>query len=149
MPINEIQGVDVKFQVRVLDGSDPTWKEIVCDIDDQAEMDNEVSEVDTKCGTVTGVKEMKGSYSGNAVSNAAPTSSEASYQDVIAWQKAKTLLEFKYFNEASGSIGVGEALFQTGSGRFTNSVLTAATGETMQFSWTFSPTGEIDLTPNS
>lgn len=142
---NEIQGVDVLFQVRESGGSDTTWKTIVCDVDDQAEMDNEITETDTKCGTSIGVKEMKGNYSGNAVSNALPTSSEASYQDVIAWQKAKTVLDFRYFNEASGAIAQGVALSQSGTGRFTNSVLTAATGETMNFSWTFSPNGEIIL----
>lgn len=143
------QGVDVLFQVRVSGASPTTWKTIVCDLDDQAEMDNESTEVDTKCGTFTGVKEMKASYSGNAVSNAAPTSLEASYQDVVGWQKDRTLLDFRYLNMAFGSIAEGESLFQTGTGRFSNSVLTAATGETMQFSWTFSPEGEIDLTPNS
>lgn len=143
------QGIDVVFEVRVSGDSDTTWLRLVCDLDDQAEMDNEVTEVDTKCGTFTGIKEMKGSYSGNAVSNAEPTSSEASYQDVVLWQKGKTLLDFRYYNLVAGTVAEGEALFQTGQGRFTNSVLTAATGDLMQFSWTFSPTGEIDLTPNS
>jgi hypothetical protein len=145
MAVVVTQGIDVAFEVRVTDDEVTTWKRLVCAIDDQAEMDNEVSEVDTKCGSFSAVKDMKGSYSGNAVSNADPTTSEVSYQDVIAWQKARTLLDFRYYNMADGTTLEGAALFQTGQGRFTNSVLTAANGETMQFSWTFSPSGEIEL----
>lgn len=150
MAATEIQGIDLIFEVRVSGDSDTTWDRLVCALDDQAEMDNEVSEVDTKCGTFTGVKEMKGSYSGNAVANATPNAgTEVTYEDVVFWQKNKTLLDFRYYNAANGAIAQGAAVFQTGSGRFTNSVLTGTTGEVVQFSWTFSPTGEIELTPQS
>lgn len=146
----EIQGIDLIFEVRVADGSDTSWDRLVCALDDQAEMDNEVSEVDTKCGTFTGVKEMKGSYSGNAVANAAPNAgTEVTYENVVGWQSDKTLLDFRYYNAAFGAIAEGAAVYQQGTGRFTNSVLTGSTGEVVQFSWTFSPTGTISLTPVS
>lgn len=141
----EIQGLNIRFQVRVSDGSDPTWKTLVCEMDNQAEMDNEVSETDTKCGTFTGVKDMKGNYSGNAVSNAEPTAAEASYEDVVTWQLLKTLLDFRYFNIADGVLTDGQAVNQQGVGRFTNSVMQGTTGEVVQFSWAFSPTGAISL----
>lgn len=149
MPTTEIQGIDVYFEVRGATDSVTTWKRLVCLMDSQAEMDNEVSEVDTQCGTFTGVKLMKGSYSGNAVSNADPTTLEASYQDVIGWQNDKTLLDFRYYNAAFGAITEGEAVFQEGTGRFTNSVLNGTVGEVVQFSWTFSPSGTIFLTAQS
>lgn len=150
MAATEIQGIDLIFEVRVSGDSDTSWDRLVCALDDQAEMDNEVSEVDTKCGTFTGVKEMKGSYSGNAVANATPTAgTEVTYEDVVFWQKNKTLLDFRYYNAAFGAITEGGAVYQQGTGRFTNSVLTGATGEVVQFSWTFSPTGEIEITPQS
>ena len=146
----EIQGIDLIFEVRVANASNTTWDRLVCALDDQAEMDNEVSEVDTKCGTFTGVKDMKGSYSGNAVANASPSvGTEVTYEEVVNWQKNKTLLDFRYFNLAFGSILQGAAVYQEGSGRFTNSVLTGSTGEVVQFSWTFSPTGTIFLTAQS
>lgn len=145
----EIQGLDLIFEVRVADASDTSWDRLVCAIDDQAEMDNEVSEVDTKCGTFSGVKEMKGNYSGNAVANAAPTGTEVSYEQVVTWQQEKTLLDFRYYNAAFGAIAEGAAVYQQGSGRFTNSVLQGTNGEVVQFSWTFSPSGTISLTPVS
>jgi hypothetical protein len=146
----EIQGIDLIFEVRVSSDSDTTWDRLVCALDDQAEMDNEVSEVDTKCGTFTGVKDMKGSYSGNAVANASPSAgTEVTYEEVVSWQQAKTLLDFRYYNLAFGVITQGGAVYQEGTGRFTNTVLTGATGEVVQFSWTFSPTGTIYLTAQS
>lgn len=141
----EIQGIDIIVEVRESAGSDPTWKRLVCEVDNQAELDNEVSETDTKCGTFTGVKDMKGSYSGNAVSNAAPTSSEASYEQVSLWQDDKTLLDFRFYNAAFGAIAEGGVVNQQCVGRFTNTVFTSATGEVTQFSWAFSPTGTITI----
>lgn len=141
----EIQGIDIIVEVREAAASGDDWLRLVCEVDNQAEMDNEVSETDTKCGTFTGVKDMKGNYSGNAVSNAAPTSSEASYEDIVTWQNDKTLLDFRFYNDAFGAIAVGAAVSQQATGRFTNSVMTSATGEVVQFSWTFSPSGTISL----
>lgn len=141
----EVQALDDIFEVRVAGDSPGPWKRLVCEIDNSAELDNETSEVDTKCGTFTGVKEMKGTYSGNAVSNAKPLSTEASYKEVIQWQKDKTLLDFRNYNEAAGDVTLGEAYHHSGQGRFTNSNKTATVGDVVQFAWTFTPTGEIEL----
>jgi hypothetical protein len=143
----EIQGIDDIFEVREVGEED--WLRLVCEVDNSAEMDNEVSETDTKCGTFVGVKEMKGNFSGNAVSNATPTSSEASYEQVVAWQKATTLLEFRNYNAAFGAIAESAAYHFEGQGRFTNTNKSSASGEVVQFSWTLSPSGEIFLTPQS
>jgi hypothetical protein len=144
----EIQGIDDIFEVWELDAPETRYR-LVCEIDNSAEMDNEVSETDTKCGTFTGVKEMKGNFSGNAVSNATPTSSEASYERVISWQKEKTLLGFANYNSAFGAVAESAAYHLEGQGRFTNSNKTSTTGEVIQFSWTLTPSGEIELTPQS
>lgn len=141
----EIQGIDIIVEVRPASASLSAYKRLVCEIDNQAEMDNEVSETDTKCGTFTGVKDMKGNYSGNAVSNAAPTSLEASYEEVVNWQQDKELLDFRFYNAAFGAIAEGAVVNQQCQGRFTNTVMTSATGEVVQFSWTFTPTGTITL----
>lgn len=145
----DIQSIDDIVEVRVAGDSPGPWKRLVCEVDNSAEMDNEVTETDTKCGTFTGVKEMKGNFSGNAVSNATPTSSEASYEDVVTWQKNKTLLELRNYNAASGSVAESAAYHLQCEGRFTNSNKTSAVGEVVQFSWTFSPSGEISVTPQS
>lgn len=146
----DIQGLSVSFWVREAADSDGDFRRLVCSLDDQAEIDNEVTETDTKCGTFTGVKEAKGTYSGNAAANADPNAgTEVTYGEVLAWQAAKTLLDFQLKNDAFDSIAESAAIHHEGQGRFTNSVLTAAVGEVVQFSWTFSPSGALSFEPQS
>lgn len=149
----DIQGLSVSFWVREAADSDGDFRRLVCSLDDQAEIDNEVTETDTKCGTFTGVKEAKGTYSGNAAANADPNAgTEVTYGEVLAWQAAKTLLDFELKNDAFDSIPAGDAggpIYHSGQGRFTNSVLSANVGEVVQFSWTFSPSGALSFEPQS
>lgn len=144
-----IQGSLILLAVREAGGSDDEWRRVTCSIDDQLELDNEITETDTKCGTFTGIKEVKATVSGNATVNASPTSSEFSWKDVALWQKNKTLLDWKYYNAADDTTAEGEAVYAEGQGNFTNSVNQGTNGETSQFSWTLSPQGEIHLEPQS
>lgn len=141
-----IQALDIVFEVREAGASGPNpWLELVCELDDQGELNNDESTVDTKCGSFSGVKEVKGTYSGNAVADANPSTAQASYADVAQWQKDRTLLEYRYYNRANGSITVGSVVSHQGVGRFVNSVVTGTTGEVVQFSWSFSADGDIDV----
>jgi hypothetical protein len=139
----EVQALDMVFEVRPAGSG--AYKELVCAIDDQGELDNEVNEKVTRCGKFSGVQDISATYSGNAMANSDPTTTEVTYADVAGWQKAKTLLDFRYYNKASTGILIGAVVSHQGQGRFTNSVLTGASGETVDFSWTFSPSGEILL----
>lgn len=140
----EIQGNDIIVRVREVGESE--WLQLVCEIDESIEHTNDVSETDTKCGTFNGVKEMKGNYTGNAVCNASPTSGECSYNQILQWQADREPIEILIENEAftaeSGdSVAEGEAVHIFATGKFVASTLTAQTGEVVQFSWTFRPTG--------
>lgn len=143
---NEIQGLDIVFEVQEDGDSASDWQVLVCEIDSQSELTNDVTEVDTKCGTFAGIKEMKGNYTGNAVCNATPTATEASYEDVVGWQKDRTRMNFRFRNTASGSVLANEGVFQQGEGYFVASTLQGTNGEIVQFSWTFKPVGEISIT---
>ena len=140
----EIQALDIKVQVREV--GDTTWKSLVCEIDSQYQHTNDVTETDTKCGTFNGVKDMKGNYSGNAVFNVVPGGSELSYDEVLNYQRNKTLLEMLIENEAYTAedgtpITEGSVLHIFARGRFVDSTLTGATGDIGKFSWTFKPNG--------
>jgi len=146
-----IQGLDMVFEVRTpADAStDPDtaagpWLELVCALDDQSELDNEVSVTDTKCGPFSGVKKPTGSYSGNAVASKSLSGTQASARMVQGWQDETTLLDFRYYNKDTGADSVnGDVISQQGQGYFTNSVVTGTNGEVVQFSWSFSPNGAI------
>lgn len=145
----EVQGLDMVFEVRTPadTSTDPDtaagpWLELVCSLDDQAELDNEVSETDTKCGTFTGVKKPKGTYSGNAVASTSLSGTQASYAMVSGWQDDTFLLDYRYYNKGTDD---GDVVSHQGQGRFTNTVLTGTNGEVVQFSWSFSPSGAVIL----
>lgn len=137
------QATDVVFEVREAGESGDEWQELICAIDDQGELDNEVSETVTRCGTFTGVQDATATYSGNAAADSDPTVNQATLLDVQTWQKNKTLLDFRYYNKASGAIAAGQILNNQGTGRFTNTQPSAPSGEVVQFAWTFTPTGEV------
>lgn len=145
----EIQSLDDVLELRVAGDSPGPWKRLVCEVDNSVETDSEITEVDTKCGTFTGVKEMKGTLSGNAVSNATPLSTEASYKDMLQWQKDKTLLDFRNYNAAAGDVAESAAYHIEGQARVTNLNKTATVGDVVQFAWTLSPSGELELEPQS
>lgn len=141
----EIQSLDLVFEVRPAGDSGAPWQELICAIDDQSEMDNEVTETRTRCGTFSGVQDPTLTYSGNAVSNSSPEPEQASFMEVRQWQNEKELLDFRYYNKANGTVTIGSVVSEQGSGRFTNSVSTGNSGEVVQFSWTFTPSGEVAI----
>jgi len=118
---------------------------LVCTIDDQLQLTNDVTETNTRCGNKVGVSEAKGNISGNAVYNITPTSGQASYDDVAGWQINKTSLEFQYQNEAftddeGNSYSAGDVLNFTGEGKFVDSTFTGGDKDVAKFSFTFKPT---------
>lgn len=143
-----IQGIDTVFEVRTPATTSPVvaagpWRELVCSLDDGFELDNEVSETDTKCGTFTGVKKPKGTISGNAVASKALTSAQVSFLTVADWQDDTRVLDFRFYNKAADGGTNGDVVSIQGQGRFTNSSLTASNGEVVQFGWSFTPTGTL------
>jgi hypothetical protein len=142
--MNDIQALDIKVQVREVGDTD--WLDLVCELDSQFELSNDVSEVESKCGSHVGVKRVKGNNSGNAVFNVAPENTEISYSQVRAWQIARTPLQMRVINEAftaDDGTNYAEAavMHYFYTGKFVNSVLQGPVGEVGKFSWTFKPTG--------
>lgn len=143
-----IQGLDIVFEVRTPATTDPVvaagpWMEMVCSIDDGLELDNEVSETDTKCGTFTSVKLPKGTLSGNAVASKALTSAQISYARVLDAQNDTELLDFRIYNKATDGGDDGDVVSVQGQGRYTNTSMSGTVGEAVQFGWSFSPSGTL------
>lgn len=143
MAQNSLQAVDIQFLVRQAGTSD-AYKELVCTIDDQLQLTNDITETTTRCGTKIGISEAKATISGNATNNITPTTTEASYDDVSTWQIGKTSLDFKYQNEAcedeNGNSYAAGAIFSfTGTGYFVDSTQTGGDKEVSKFSFSFKP----------
>jgi hypothetical protein len=143
----EVSGSLVNMRVRV-SGTLNAFKTLVCTEDSQFQISNETTERRTNCGVKTGISDPTFNASGNAVQNPNPTSSEVSYNEVKAWQKSKTKLDFNYNNDADVHNGLdkGEGIQNYGSGYFTESTASASAEADglLSFSWTFTGTGTLD-----
>lgn len=140
---NSVQGTDIIIKLREAGTSDD-WQQMVCEIDNQLQLTNDVTEKDSKCGTHIGIKPTKGNISGNAVHNTDPTSTEISYNGAVTWQKARQLLEFEYVNAAytdaeGNAVGEGAEISQTGTAYFTDTTFKGNNGEVSEFSFTLKP----------
>lgn len=142
----EIQGSLVNFQVR--EPGDTPWLTLVCTEDSQFQITTEVSKRRTNCGIKTSVSDVDFNVSGNAVSNASPTSSEVSYMQLKAWIVAKTKLEFRYINDADVPAGIteGQGINNSGNLYFTDVTATASAEADgiLSFSFTGEGTGTLD-----
>lgn len=145
--MSEIQGSLVNFKVRV-NGSGAPFKKMVCTEDTTFTITNGTSTRKTNCGPIAAVSVAEFNASGNAVFNFEPGGTEVSWDEVKAWQKAKTKLDFTYENDADVPAGItqGEAVSVLGSGYFTESAFTASAEDDGigSFSWTFTGTGTLD-----
>lgn len=143
----DIQGSLINFKVRE-NGTANEFKAVACTEDTTFNIDNETTERRTNCGIKQGIADPTFNATGNAVQEVPAAADHVSYNEVKAWQKNKTLLDFTYENEADVAAGItaGEAVSITGSGRFTSSSYNASAEADGigSFSWTFSGTGVLD-----
>lgn len=132
----------------VRDQGTSTWKQLVCAEDSQFTISSTLSKRKTNCGTKAkpGIPDF--SASGNAVQNAEPTSSEASYAYIKERIRSGVIQEFKYQSAADVSEGLteGEGIYNYGDGYFTEVTASASAEDDgiLSFAWTFEGVGTLD-----
>jgi hypothetical protein len=147
MATNEIQGSSVLAEFS-FDGA--TFKTMVC-LTDQS-LDGSISDntTETQCGPIVSIGEPSYTLSGSATVNAAQTSTEVSYEDVLAWFNNKTKVFAKLqspLNPGGITLALGGAFYHYIQGYFTGVSLSAAVGDIVKFTWTFKGVGVMDITP--
>lgn len=144
-----IPGEDDILELREAGGSDDSWLRLVCSESDVLETTSEVTEADTKCGPYSVTGDMKAAVSGEAVCNATPTSLEVSLKQMLIWQKAKTLLDYRSYNGTVDVAPESDAYHVEGQGRVSRLQKTGATKDVVKFSWELATVGEPELEPQS
>jgi hypothetical protein len=123
-----------------------TWKTLVCLETQDVPVQTTVNQVETACGVATGLGAIKFNPKGSAVCEASPTTSQATYHDMVGWQVSKTLLMFKVeYPGSGGSYGINVAL--SGTCYVTDTDLTAQTGQVIKFTYTLTGTGLLNTLP--
>lgn len=139
----QAQSIDVIFEVREAGQSADPWQEVICIIDDGSSMSSDPTETKTRCGTFSSVGTPTYEITGNAVAESDPTVNQVTLLQAQQWQKDGTLLDFRRYNQTNGTVTEGSVINWQGSGRFTNIDETAPESDSVQFGFTFSPSGEV------
>lgn len=121
-------------------------KTLTCEESSDFGIQSNVNSTKTKCGTFVSVDSPTGTISFSGVVNGSPGGSEASYNDIAGWVNAKTKLYALYQQAASGSVSLGTAVYVSGTGYFTDAKVTAAEGDLIKYTATFSFSGTMDTT---
>lgn len=134
-----------------LSTTDSNYKLITCEETSQASTTLAVTKTSTKCGPFTAVANPETALSGSGVVDADPAANQASYKQLEAWARAKTLLYFIYKNLADVASGLlnGEIVYLEGRGYLTEVTVTAQEGDLVKFNWAFEPSGTIDNSSDS
>lgn len=143
MAATEIQGSNIQLLLRE-SGSTDEWQEVVCEETVQIEVTNDVTTTKTKCGVFKGIDVADFKLNGSAVHNITPTSAEASHDAMLAWQLARTKLDFVFQNRAYGAIAAGAEVRMAGSAYITSTVLVGSNSEVAKFTWNLEGVGTLN-----
>lgn len=143
----ELSGVLVLNQISLDDGIN--WRTIVCEDTSTINGSSASSEKKTKCGTFTATSNNATTVSGSGVAGAEIDPEEISYLEMQQIRDAGTTFLFRRQNSASGAISAGELTYALFDAKFTEVTETAATEETVQFTWAVSSTGTVTWIPES
>lgn len=143
----EIKGNLVNLEFRNSGTSDP-FKTLVCTEDSEFTISATVTKRQTNCGRkgASAIPDFNATL--NAVQNANPGATEATYQDVKTAIIAQQKVDFRYASaaDAGEGLGYGDGIFNYGSGYFSElgAAATAADGEVLTYSVALEGIGTLD-----
>ena len=134
-----IQGKDVVVE---LSTNNSTWFSLVCEISNSLPITRETNSLSTKCNAGTTTRSL-GAYSwevsAEAVAETAPSGTQVSYEQLLAWHIAGTTLYVRV------SHNNGASFYHNGQCFITNLELTNEVNGVSQFSITLSGSGALTI----
>lgn len=137
----------VNYPIELSFDAGVTWKTLVCLTQYNVPTTLSTTETQTFCGIETGVGFQSFKPSGTATCRSFGTlgGTEATYGELLILQNSQTLFLFRVQAPATGS--TGRDFYLSGSVYCTDLTLTLNTGAVVEFNWTFSGSGLLDITP--
>ncbi|HEX4875141.1 MAG TPA: hypothetical protein VFV31_00620 [Chitinophagaceae bacterium] len=137
-----ILGSAVTLQLRE-SGTTGSYLTLVCETSSGMDGTASVTTTVTKCSTVQSVATPAYSFTFDGIVETAPSGSQVSYEQLLAWFGANTLLDFKRENPVAS----GTNFYLQGTG-YLSALSEAAPAEgNVTFTGTLVATGTVDLTP--
>jgi hypothetical protein len=143
--------VTMRYSADSTNGIDGTWMTIVCEEQSDGGSTATVTETKTKCGTFTTSSTATSNVTGSGMVDAAPSSNQATFNDVHQLVIDRTLVWARYQNIAdpANSVEAGDIVNMLGQGRFTDARSQNSAEDVSKFTWAFSYSGDVSVNPNS
>lgn len=140
----ELQGSQIELLLREYNNG--TFDEMTCEKTVFLNVTNDVTKESTKCGQFKGIQVADFKLNGEAVFNTSPTSSEVSYDQVLAWQIDRTKVDWIIRNRTATGVVAGDVIRMSGSGYFVNTQFDGSDGQVTKFTWEIEGVGTINDT---
>jgi hypothetical protein len=141
----QILGSTQNVEVDVTGGS--TFKNLVCLRTSSVNTTMDATTEQTNCGVLTSPSEPQMTVDFDAICENAPSSSQVSYEDLLAAMVNKTLVNTRVQSPVGGGSSAGTAYYHQFMGYITDLTLNQSTTEFINFSGTIQSTGTLDITP--
>ena len=122
-----------------------TWRTLVCLTQYNMPLSKAVNSTETFCGIEVGLGSTTFNPTGTAVCKTDPDTDEWTFKELLTRFAAETSIYFRCTSPAAGS--VGGPFYLSGSCKVTALDLQFQTGQTVQFTWTLTGEGALDITP--
>lgn len=119
------------------------WLTLVCLTQYNVPVDTPTNIVETFCGTEVGLGSTTFNPTGTAVCKVDPDTNQVTYQQMLTTQMNELEIMFRVQYPGTGSIG--STIYLKGTCYVTNTDLQLNTGQTVQFGWTLTGTGTLDV----
>jgi hypothetical protein len=141
----QILGSTQNVEVDVTGGS--TFKNLVCLRTSSVNTTMDATTEQTNCGVLTSPSEPQMTVDFDAICENATSSSQVSYEDLLAAMVNKTLVNTRVQSPVGGGSSAGTAYYHQFMGYITDLTLNQSTTEFINFSGTIQSTGTLDITP--
>lgn len=139
--MGQILGSTIKLQLRE-SGTTGAYLELICETENSLDGTSNVTTTVTKCSTVQTVSPPVYNFNFDAVADTAPSGTQVSYEQMLAWFNGNTLLDLKRESPSGG------ADFHQAITVYISALSDAAPAEgAFTFSGTLAGTGTMDLIP--
>lgn len=122
-----------------------TWQTLVCLTQYNIPLSKAANVTETFCGQEVGLGSGTFNPTGTAVCETAPNSNQVTYKRLLTAWDAEELILFRV--QAPGSGSVGNYFYLSGNCYVTDLDLQFQTAQTVQFTFTLTGSGNVDITP--
>lgn len=122
-----------------------SWQLLTCLTQYNIPLDKAANTVETFCGPAVGIGTKTFNPTGTAVANLEPTAgSQVSYKELVQAWDSEQIVKFRVRYPTGSS--TGSNFFLQGDSKVTNLNITAQAGQLVQFDFTLTGEGDLDVT---